>query len=146
MSFCRMDRRGWIVLLGCLVAAGCGGSGGEEVVEVKGRLTNAGQPLEVQGKEVGLGLVQLQFYRLGPDGKPSTDPEGARLDDQGNFTLPGRDGKGIPPGCYRIAVHQWDPYPQVDRLEGKFDVEKSPITREIDGKSEVIIYVSKPEG
>jgi len=85
-------------IVAALLATGCGGRGGEGLIQVKGKLTNAGQPLKVQGQEVGLGLIQLEFYRLSESGQPSTDPASARLDEQGNFTIPGHCGRGILPG------------------------------------------------
>ncbi len=137
--------RSCIATLGCLLAIGCGKAPSENLVQVNGRLTNAGQPLKVQRQDVGLGLIQLEFYRL--DGqKQSTDPETAHLDEHGHFTVPGRTGHGIPPGKYRVAVRQWDPYPDFDRLKGRFDAEHSPIIRQVSGREEILIDVSKPEG
>lgn len=137
----------WLAaILASLLAAGCGSRGGEGLIQVKGKLTNAGQPLKVQGQEAGLGLIQLEFYRITESGQPSTDPESARLDEQGNFTIPGRSGGGILPGKYRVVVRQWDPYPNVDRLGGKFDAAHSPIVRQIAGQEDVVIDVSQPKG
>lgn len=133
------------VILGCMFAMGCANAPDERLVEVKGQLTNAGQPLKVQRQDVGLGLIQLEFYQIQAQGQ-STDPETARLDEQGRFTVPGRTGHGIPPGKYRVAVRQWDPYPDFDRLKGKFDAKHSPIIRQLTGQEEVLIDVSKPEG
>jgi len=125
------------------MAVGCGQGGGEGLIQVKGKLTNGGQPLQVKRQDIGLGLVQLEFYRLEENGRQSTDPESARVDSQGNFTVPGHTGKGIAPGKYRIAVRQWDPYPSFDRLGGKFDAQHSPIIREIRGPEELSLDVAK---
>ncbi len=122
------------LLVGALMA-GCAPQG-EKVVRVKGRITQAGQPLEVQGRDLGLGSVQVLFYRIGDDGKQDTNGEGGPVDENGYFTVLGRDGRGIPAGKYRIAVRQWDPYP-TDKLQGRFDEQNSPI---------ILIDVSKPEG
>ena len=143
---CRIDRPYlflWALL--CLAATGCGGSG-ERTVSARGKVTDAGRPLEVKGRDLGLGTVVVQFYRIGQDGRQSTDPEEAQVDADGNFKVPGRRGDGIPPGRYRIAVRQWDPYPQVDRLKGRFDERNSPIIREIAGEEDIVIDVSKPKG
>lgn len=134
-----------IVLL--LAVVGCGQSPPEEkVVTVSGRVTNAGTPLAVSGRDIGLGRVEIAFHRLNADGTVSTDFESAGVDEQGNYTMRGRDGKGIKPGKYRIAVRQWDPDP-TDKLEGKFSPENSPIEREV-GESDttIDIDVSKPNG
>ena len=58
--------------------------------------------------------------------------------------MKGRFGNGIPPGKYRIAVRQWDPYPDRDRLEGKFSEKETPIVRDVDGKTPIDIDLSKP--
>lgn len=133
----------------CLATSGCGG-GGEPTVSARGTVTDAGRPLQVKGRDLGLGTVVVQFYRIGDDPKgarrQSTDPEEAVVDAEGNFRVPGRRGDGIPPGKYRIAVRQWDPYPQVDRLKGRFDEKNSPIIREITGEEDIVIDVSKPKG
>jgi hypothetical protein len=133
----------WSALL-CAVTAGC--SGGDPTVSVRGKVTEAGRPLQVQGRDLGLGAVLVQFYRIGDDGQQSADPEEAEVDAEGNFRVPGRTGRGILPGKYRIAVRQWDPYPRVDRLQGRFDEKISPIIREITGEEEIIIDVSQPDG
>ena len=144
-----ISRRGDLCLLLsallCSFALGCGGPG-EKVVAVEGRVTNAGQPLPVAGREMGLGMVRVEFYRIGEDGQQTSDPETAGVDKDGYFRVRGPDGNGIPPGKYRIAVRQWDPFPDTDRLEGKFDENNSPIVREIATRAEIIIDVSKPEG
>ncbi len=129
----------------CLVTAGCG-DGGADTVYVRGKVSDGGRPLEVEGREVGLGMVLVQFYRIGDDGQQSTDPEEAAVDAEGNFEVPGREGSGISPGKYRIVVRQWDPYPQVDKLGGRFDAQNSQIIREVTGEEEIEIDVSKPEG
>jgi hypothetical protein len=129
----------------CVITVGCGGSG-EEVVRARGKVTNAGQPLQVEGRDLGLGMVKIELYPIGDDGQQSTNPEGTVADADGSFEVPGRDGNGIPPGKYRIVLRQWDPYPQVDKLKGRFDEQNSQIVREITGKEEILIDVSKPEG
>jgi hypothetical protein len=113
---------------------------------VRGRVTNAGAPLVVSGREIGLGRVEIAFHRLQADGTVDPDFESAAADEQGNFTMRGREGKGIKPGKYRIVVRQWDPDP-TDKLAGKFSLANSKIERDV-GESETTIEidVSKPEG
>lgn len=135
-----------VAILACSLALGCSGGSGGDTVIVRGKLTSAGQPLKVRGQDAGLGLIQLEFYPIAENGQQSTDPEPARLEADGSFTVPGRGGQGIAPGKYRIAVRQWDPFPDFDKLGGKFDAERSPVVRRITGQDEVLIDVSKPEG
>jgi hypothetical protein len=126
------------------LTVGCGGEEGPPRLAISGKLTNAGQPLEVAGRDIGLGRVVVEFYPLDASGEPSLEPlETATVAANGEFNLV----DGIPPGKYRIAVHQWDPYPQTDRLESRFDRESSPIVRDLTSETDSLeIDVSRPEG
>lgn len=128
----------------CLV--GCNSQPQEKVVVVRGRVTSAGAPLQVSGRDVGLGRVEIAFHQVQPDGTPATEFDSASADEQGNFNIRGRDGKGLKPGKYRIVVRQWDPDP-TDKLDGKFSLENSQIEREIGESDNTIeIDVAKPTG
>jgi len=113
-------------------------------VDCKGKLLKGGKPLEVAQRELGLGQVAIEFIPLpAPDaaGAPaSTERFGTTVDAQGNFSRPG----GIPPGQYKVAVRQWDPLPNVDKLNGAFAEDKTPLLRTIDGKSEIVIDLDQP--
>jgi hypothetical protein len=126
---------------------GCSSEPQEKVVAVRGRLTNAGAPLQVAGREAGVGRIEINFHQLQADGAPSQTFESASPDEQGNYSLRGANGKGIKPGKYRIAIRQWDPYPDNDKLGGKFSLENSKVVRDV-GETEttIDIDVSKPEG
>jgi hypothetical protein len=126
--------------MGMALWLGCGGSKQEPAVRAKGRILMNGKPLAVspQNREVGIGYVRVEFYRLGPDGKPQDPPEGMVVDENGYFELMGR---GIPPGKYRIAVYHYDPD---DKLGGRFDKDHSPIVREVTGKEDLIIDLATP--
>jgi hypothetical protein len=130
------------VLLVLVVFWGCSRNATEDgTVRVRGRVTNAGQPLEVEGTDVGLGSVAVGFYPM-YDGEELVELTSAQANAEGHFELI----DGIPPGTYRITVRQWDPYPQVDRLKGKFDEKRSKIVRQLTGEEDLVIDVSKPEG
>jgi hypothetical protein len=135
------------LLLLIFLLSGCSSTPQEKVSAVRGRLTNAGAPLEVAGKEAGVGRIEINFHALGADGIAGEAFESASPDDQGHYKMRGRDGRGIKPGKYRIAIRQWDPYPDNDKLGGKFSFENSKIVREV-GETETTIDldVSKPEG
>jgi hypothetical protein len=78
---------------------------------------------------------------------PRTATPGWPTDTDGtSYTVPGRSGNGLPAGKYRIVVRQWDPFPDFDRLGGRFDEQNSPIIREITEDTEINIDVSRPEG
>jgi hypothetical protein len=134
----------WLILL-LTLAAGCGGPR-DGAVPVRGTVTNAGQPLAVKGRDVGLGYVELHFYRIADDGTMESSPDDAAVDDLGNFSVRGRDGNGLRPGKYKITVRQLDPAPNIDKLKGRFDLKNTRIVREVTGDDEIHIDVSRPEG
>ncbi|NQT17597.1 MAG: hypothetical protein HQ582_32885 [Planctomycetes bacterium] len=140
------DRFVWFLGLVCLVAAGCGGGDDEPVVRASGRITAGGRPLHVEGRESGAGAVEIKFLRIESEGEEAAQAAITQADADGHFEVPGADGNGIPPGKYRIAIRQWDPYPQIDKLGGKFDEENTPITRQITGEEEILIDVLRPGG
>ena len=126
-----------LLLLLCAFA-GCGDPSRPQTVACEGTLLMNGQPLQVAQREIGVGQVAIEFIPAEPAG-PAPQTYGAQADAAGKFSLPG----GIPPGKYKIAVHQWDPYPNVDKLQGAFSKEKTPLVREIDGKSPIDIELNQ---
>jgi hypothetical protein len=123
-----------------IITSGCAGPTGPVTVNCDGTLLKDGQPLEVANREIGVGQVTLEFIPVEATG-PAPQTYGAQADAAGKFSLPG----GVPPGKYKVAVRQWDPYPDNDKLQGAFAKEKTPLIREIDGKSPIQIELSKPE-
>jgi hypothetical protein len=134
-----MARR--LLTLGLLATLVLGCSGGGNLAQIHGKLTKGGQILPVSGREVGIGFVQVQFFLLNEKGEPTGEVAGASFREDGiTYNIPGNKGNGIPPGKYRISIQQWDPYPNVDRLNGKFDPEHTPIVREfVQGSQELNI-------
>lgn len=130
------------VLAVCFLV-GCGEEGPQRL-QLRGRVTDAGEPLHVEGRDVGLGMVVVEFYPVDAEDNPTAEPiETAHVSESGEFNLV----DGIPPGRYQIAVRQWDPYPNVDRLEGRFSRERSEIVRDLTSEDDVLeIDVSRPEG
>jgi len=108
-------------------------------VKLTGRVTDGGEPLQVEGREMGLGMITIGFCNNDAD---RIQVDSAQIDDDGNFELI----DGIVPGTYVITVKQWDPFPQVDRLKGRFNERNSKIVREISETSELVIDLSNPEG
>lgn len=123
---------------------GCGGPQ-DDSVPVRGKLTNGGQPLAVKGRELGLGYVELHFYRMSDDGTIDKDPADAAVEESGEFTVRGRDGRGLPPGKYKITVRQLDPAPDNDKLGGRFNLQNTPLVREVTDE-EIVIDLARPEG
>jgi hypothetical protein len=134
-----------LIAVVCSLLTGCSsGPPPEPAVAVRGRLTNGGQPLAVAGREVGTGFVELKFLPLGPEGKVGTAFFQASVDDQGYYTVPGRQNVGLPPGKYRVVVRQWEPYPQTDKLGGKFDEQNSKLERTLDAPGVFDIDLAQP--
>lgn len=161
-----------VVMLGfAVLLMGCSdGEGGPKAV-LKGKLTKGGQPLHVADQELGVGMIELTLYSIQSkedvlpdmsvnieddfdDGVPPANNDGfvytsysPEVQPDGLFELKGPSGEGIPPGLYRVVVRQWDPYPEVDRLQGAFSAANSPITIDVSEDRDVNIelndYLSK---
>jgi hypothetical protein len=128
-----------LAILCSIFLVGCsGGAPADGSVAVSGKVTLQGQPLQVAGREMGVGLVEVKFYPLDATGKISEQNFQAGVDAQGAFNVPGPSNRGLPPGKYRVVVRQWDPYPEVDKLQGKFDETNSKITQEISNQPKKI--------
>ena len=129
-----------------VVASGCGGS---PVVEgpkatLKGKVTKGGQPLPVNTSMGDYAYVQAIFT---PTTATGGAPFNVRVGADGSFTVENADGKPPPAGKYRVAVRQWEPFPQTDKLGGAFDEKKSPIIVEItDPPQDLNIDLDKPQG
>jgi hypothetical protein len=141
---------------------GCGGS--SNAVWVKGKLIKGGaRYVPPQGHVVAVTFVATELES--PEGQVvrSSEPFDADYnDDDGTFVVPGREGRGIPPGKYRVAVTQkmlreafeaarprarpgQKPITrETDFLDDRFGPSSSPIVREIKGPMEVVIDLDKP--
>lgn len=118
-----------VIVCGLLMTIWLSGCGGGKA-SVTGTVTNKGKPLTVKPM---VGRVQVTFIPVVAAGAPPADPQEAVVKPDGSFTVPGTDGKGLAPGKYKIAVRQWDVFPQVDTLGGEYDAENTPFEREING-------------
>jgi hypothetical protein len=114
---------------------GCGAGSTTANTAVTGKLLNNGAPLTVQGQQIGLGRIELHFIPTFPGGTSRMTLVHAdgkfSLDQAGEFT----------PGKYKLAVYALEPAKDpsavptaggmVDRLEGAFSKDNTPIEREI---------------
>jgi hypothetical protein len=125
--------------------AGCTNS--EPLVPVRGRVHKNGQPLPVKDlPSAAGGRVTIVFHSL-EKGENSTGPYGGVVTPDGNFSVSGNSGKGIPPGKYRVEIKWQDPFPHgKDQLEGKFGKDNSPVVVDIPSPGEVDIDVAKVSG
>ena len=114
-------------------------------VKVSGTVTDGGTPLHVEGRDVKIGWVTISFSQIPPEDQVDRQlvvSAAAQVDAEGNFELI----DGIEPGEYLITIQQWDPYPQRDRLKGKFDEKNSKVIRNITEDTVMDIDVSQSEG
>jgi hypothetical protein len=120
-----------------VLISGCGSGR----MQTKGRLLKNGAPyLPAQGE-----IIRVMFVPI-PDGVHRvTDFHAAIFDpEDGTFYAAARDGQGIPPGKYRIAIEHLRN--KADLFKGAFDAERSPFVREITSPGdEVVIDVAKPK-
>lgn len=135
----------WVIvtLLVALLTVGCSPEkySRANTVKLKGKLSDNGEPLFVEGIENATGMIRVGFHPI-LEGKPTEEVTSAAVDLEGNFELT----DGIEPGEYLITVGQYEPYPQNDLLKGKFGPKKSPIRKVIDADTELDIDISRPEG
>jgi hypothetical protein len=126
-----------LVVLLLVLAAGCG----PPRVKAKGRLVNNGEPYRVEETDI----VHMAFTPT----EGSAGHEGNYVAEfnrkDSTFQVLGKEGRGLPPGKYRITV-------QVNRnrkdiLKGAFGADKSPFVQDItDAGSEIVLDVGKPKG
>jgi hypothetical protein len=105
-------------------------------VKVTGTVLRGGQPLKVSPT----GVVRVMLKPDVGEGEPFTPKMGDCDRETGKFEIP-----DVRPGKYKIGVQQFDPTPQVDKLNGGFVPDKGKIVREIDGKTPLTIDLDKPE-
>jgi len=147
------------ILTGPVVLSGCGGSG-EPVVWVTGKLLKGGAKYEPPAdQQVTMMFVAMEIENAEGKVVPSTEPYLAHYDGaNGTFKVPGKDGSGIPPGKYRVAItlklkrealNATKPIQKaVDRerdyLDNKFGVTTSPIVRQIKSSTDLTLDLDKP--
>src|SRR5262245_61761292 len=121
-----------VALAVCLLPAGCE----KGPSTVKGTVLRDKKPIPVSAT----GVVQVTLIPDVPPGTPFTTYIG-RCNPDGTFEV-----LGVKPGKYKVAVEQFDPSPQTDKLEGAFSATKTTIVRDIDGKKPVEIDLANPNG
>jgi hypothetical protein len=117
----------------CLLAStGCGGGDGR--FNAQGRIVKGGVPFTVPEDDT----VRVTFFPVTADGRPPANTYASAFNGaDGTFRAVGRDGKGLPPGKYRIAIEHQSK--RKERLRGDFDGDRSPFVFDIDSKSKEIL-------
>jgi hypothetical protein len=126
-------------LLAALLLAGCG----RGLVQPKGRVLKDGAPLALKEQE----YVNIFFVPVVAQGeKHPGDVYAARYNDaDGAFQATGKDGKGLPPGKYKITVEHLRK--KRDLLNGAFGADKTPFVRDIDSRTgEIVLDLARPNG
>src|SRR5262249_45096027 len=119
-----------------LLLAGCG----KPMLKTKGRVVKGGAPfLPGQGE-----FVRVTFVPVVEGSRPARDFFVAEVDPStSNFHVSGKDGRGMPPGKYRVAIEL--DHKRSDLLKGKFDAEKSPFVFDIDSRTkEIVVDLDDP--
>ena len=117
-----------IFLLGSLLV-GCGGSR----VKARGRLVKNGEPFVPNEKET----VHVAFFPAGEESQSSDRSYVVKFNRaDGTFLVSGADGKGLPPGKYRVTVALMKD--RTDALKGAFNAKNSPLVCEVKNTSDEI--------
>jgi hypothetical protein len=106
---------GLLMVMGVVCLAGCGSG---DNIWVTGVLLKGGEMYKPpEGRKLALYFCPMKDEK---SGKLPGDVEMANYDPRdGSFTVPGREGNGIPPGKYRIAVVETLRREELDKLKVK---------------------------
>jgi hypothetical protein len=121
-----------------VMAAGCGGP---VMLQPKGKVLKSGAPLALKdGEDVIVFFVPV----VGEGQKHPGDVYGTRYNEaDGTFQVTGKDGKGLPPGKYKITVEHRRG--RKDLFQGAFGEDKTPFVRDIDVKTgEIVLDLDNP--
>ncbi len=128
--------RGMVLVLIALFVCGCGGDGR---IKARGRIVKNGQPFHV-GEGEGLRIIFSP-----PEATGTTYESYVAVFDNtdGSFKVAGKDGKGLPPGKYRVALEHLKK--KQDLFKGAYSGKRTPIVREVTSSSnEIVIDLDKP--
>jgi hypothetical protein len=117
-------------LLICLAGVGCGNSN----FSAKGRVVKGGAPFQPGEGEA----VRIFFVPLDPPQGSNYDSYAGEFSNQdGTFQIKGKDGKGLPPGKYRITLQLMKN--KEDLFKGALMGPKSPFTCEVKSASDDVV-------
>jgi hypothetical protein len=120
------------ILICLCVSTSCSRSDGK--LNVTGKVIKGGAPLTVPEDQ----YVRVTFFPVTADGGSPKNTYAANYNrTSGTFTAVGGDGKGIPPGKYRVAIEHVKN--GGDALKGAFDGDRSPFVFDIDRQSRSLV-------
>lgn len=141
-----VQRYWWLSTLTLLLALGC--SNRSQVAEgrtkPRGRVLENGLPIKIDTSKLPPGDpgLQVTFIKIGGV-DAGTEYQAVVTDSAtGSFELVGIDGKGIPPGKYRVAI-TLAPFGSEDLLKGKYSRDKSKIEIEVKPGEDVVIDIAQ---
>ena len=153
------------LLVTSLASFGCGSS---NEVWITGTLLKGGTKFTPPaGRQVGISFYLVSSQDKNDADAHAGDPYQADYNESdGTFSVPGREGRGIPPGKYRVAISQKMTREAFDKLHkstkikpgtdpavtrdtdffsASYGPSTSPITREFTSSAKVTIDLDKPE-
>jgi hypothetical protein len=123
-------------LLCALAFSGCSGDG---KLQPRGKILKSGAPFTVPEEE----YVRITFHPIPADGSRARHTYVAVYNNSdATFKVVGADGRGLPPGKYRVAVeHERN---RKDLFRGAYDADRSPWVIDVDSAGkEIIIDLEK---
>jgi hypothetical protein len=121
---------GWLLL--CLVVAGCGRPYATDVgVKVKGRIVKGSQPLQVPKSATDSGFVDVNLSAADAADSGKLADTTVHAEQDGSFFMD-YEGRGLPPGTYKVAVFVREVGGIGDELKGKFSRDATAIRIELD--------------
>lgn len=127
-----------------VLAAGCTPSGVPEADDGKvipeGRILKNGLPVRptAAGLPPGDPGLKVTFIKVGTADAGKEMMANISDEEEGTFELVGPEGKGIPPGKYRVALFL-GPEGGEDEFKGKYSRENSPIEVEVEEGKDLVI-------
>jgi hypothetical protein len=132
MRFLRMLAVGLLV---GLVASGCSGG----LTRAKGRVIKGGEPYHPPEG----GSLLIDFAPVDSLDSSHSDSYAAQYDPtDGTFKVVGKDGKGLPPGKYRVGIQLMKK--KEDLLGGQLTTSKSPLLFDVAG-DDIVIDLDKAD-
>lgn len=129
----RSIRLGLVFALTALIISGCG----DGRLTPKGRVIRNGEPFKL-GEGEGLRIV----FAPAEAGAKTYDSYMATYKD-GSFEVKGKDGKGLPPGKYRVGLEHYKN--KEDLFQGAYSPAKTPFVIEVtDDSKEIVIDLDHP--
>jgi hypothetical protein len=121
-----------------LTLVGCGSAPQDGSQPIQGKVTVNGATITVAGRNEGLGWVNVQFYLLDANSKPSETPTSVAVNEQGAFHIKSHNGngkQGLMPGKYLLALEVEDngqkKYLEFSRAKSKKQLEIKPNESEL---------------